>query len=74
MVFSKSVDKTLCLYLFVHGSRGHHRLLRKRRKKLRPLRDVRVPNASNPDLEKTMGKTIYLLDLERMFYYNFSYA
>jgi len=60
MVFSKSVDKIL--FLYADASRGHHGLLRKKTEKLRPFRAVRVPNASNLVLEKTMSSCSLCLE------------
>jgi len=55
MVFSRSVDKNL--FLYADASRADTTEFFVKRRKLRsvrPLRDVRVQNVSNLDLEKAM--------------------
>jgi len=63
MVFSRSVDKNL--FLYTDASRADTTEFFVKRRKLRsvrPLRDVRVQNLSNLDLEKAMVKELFFLD------------
>jgi hypothetical protein len=72
MVFSKSVDKTLFLYTDASRADPTGSSAKKdgKLRSVRPLRDVRVPNVLNPDLEKTMGNQFIAVDTSLTHMYN----